>query len=71
MYNNDKCSSTGACDIKKDHIKGIKCDVKNCVYHDGESRCTAGEITVGPTYASTSGDTACATFKPNTESKSG
>ena len=38
-----------------DHIKGVCCDVKNCAYHDGETRCTAGEITVGPTYASTSG----------------
>ena len=34
-----------------DHIKGVCCDVKNCAYHDGESRCMAGEITVGPTYA--------------------
>ena len=54
-----------------DHIKGVCCDVKNCAYHDGETRCTAGEITVGPTYASTSGDTACATFKPNTDMKQG
>ena len=47
------------------HIKGVVCDVKNCVHHDGEHACTAKEITVGPSYASTSGDTACATFKPN------
>ena len=53
------------------HIKGVVCDVKNCAYHDGETRCTAGEITVGPTYASTSHDTACATFKPNTDKKQG
>ena len=52
-----------------DHIKGVVCDVKNCAYHDGETRCTAGEITVGPTYASTSHDTACATFKPNEDVK--
>lgn len=51
------------------HIKGVVCDVKNCAYHDGETRCTAGEITVGPTYASTSHDTACATFKPNKDMK--
>lgn len=51
------------------HIKGVVCDVKNCAYHDGETRCTAGEITVGPTYASTSHDTACATFKPNEDMK--
>ena len=54
-----------------DHIKGIVCDVKNCAYHDGETRCMAGEITVGPAYASTSGDTVCAPFKPNTDMKQG
>ena len=49
--------------------KGITCDVKNCTYHDGETHCTAKEITVGPTYASTSHDTACATFKPSEDMK--
>ncbi len=48
-----------------DHIKGVCCDVKNCIHHDGESSCTAKEITVGPTYATSSSDTVCATFKPN------
>lgn len=47
------------------HIKGVSCDVKNCVHHDGESRCTAKEISVGPSYATTSHDTVCATFKPS------
>lgn len=47
-----------------DHLKGVYCDVKNCVHHDGESRCTAKEITVGPSYATSSSDTVCATFKP-------
>lgn len=45
------------------HIKGIQCDVKNCVYHDGETYCTAGQIAVGPSYAATSADTVCATFE--------
>lgn len=45
------------------HIQGISCDVKNCTFHDGQSYCTAGQITVGPAHASTSGDTACVTFK--------
>lgn len=49
------------CDCK--HIKGVCCDVKNCVHHDASGCCTAQEITVGPSYASTSSDTACATFK--------
>ena len=47
----------------KDHIKGINCDVKNCVYHDCETYCTAQQIAVGPSSATSSADTACATFK--------
>lgn len=50
------------CDCK--HIKGVCCDVKNCVHHDASDCCTAKEICVGPSYASTSSDTVCATFKP-------
>ncbi|MEE0834999.1 MAG: DUF1540 domain-containing protein [Clostridia bacterium] len=45
------------------HIKGVCCDVKNCVYHDGESDCTADRIAVGPSYACSCSDTVCATFK--------
>ena len=46
------------------HIKGIVCDVVNCVYHDCHNCCTAQEINVGPTYAETGSETVCATFKP-------
>lgn len=46
------------------HIKGVCCDVKNCVHHDTADCCTAERITIGPSYASTGSDTACATFKP-------
>lgn len=49
------------------HIHGISCDVKNCTYHDGKHFCTAGQISVGPASACTSGDTACVTFKPKAE----
>lgn len=45
-------------------IKGIVCDVRNCIHHDGRNCCTAGEISVGPSYAMTSNETVCATFKP-------
>ncbi len=41
----------------------IVCGVKNCVYHCGDCSCKAEQIAVGPTYASTSADTVCATFK--------
>ncbi|MBR5528755.1 MAG: DUF1540 domain-containing protein [Clostridia bacterium] len=46
-----------------DHIKGISCNVKNCIYHDGDSYCTASRISVGPSFATACTDTVCATFK--------
>lgn len=46
------------------HIEGISCSVRNCMYHDGESFCTTDKICVGPCHASSSTDTICATFKP-------
>ncbi len=57
----DTCNSNDRC---CKHIKGIKCDVKNCYYHNAETYCTAEQISVGPQNADTSGDTLCATFKP-------
>ena len=49
------------------HIKGIKCNVQNCYYHDMDTCCTASEISVGPRSACSSGETLCATFKPKAE----
>ena len=46
------------------HIKGICCNVKSCRYNDENSCCTAEQISVGPSSASTSSETACATFIP-------
>jgi len=57
----DTCNSK---DYGCKHIKGIKCDVKNCYYHNAETFCTAEQISVGPQSADTSGETLCATFKP-------
>ncbi len=48
------------------HLRGVVCDVKNCAYHDGDSYCAASRIAVGPSFAKTSGETVCATFKPKT-----
>ncbi len=59
--NTEKMNDKGCCSTK--HIEGIKCDVKNCVYHDSETHCMAGQIAVGPSFATSSADTACATFK--------
>ncbi len=49
--------------LPEQEIEGIKCDVKNCVYNDGQVRCHAGEIEVGPNFAVSCADTVCATFK--------
>lgn len=46
------------------HIKGIQCNVKNCVYNDMSEYCTAQHISVGPSYATAGIDTICATFRP-------
>lgn len=48
----------------KETSSQIVCGVKNCAYHCGDCSCNAEQIAVGPTYASSSGDTVCATFKP-------
>lgn len=50
-----------------EHINGISCTAKNCVYHDGDSYCTAKRISVGPMSAVCSSDTVCSTFKPRGE----
>ncbi len=60
MEENRTCDTNCGCKP----IKGIKCNVQNCYYHDRETCCTAGEISVGPHSAECSGETLCATFKP-------
>lgn len=45
-------------------IKGVNCDVKQCVYHNGRTECYAEEISIGPCDANCSANTVCATFKP-------
>lgn len=47
-----------------EHIQGIRCNVKNCVYNDMDSYCTAHQISVGPSYATSGMETICATFRP-------
>lgn len=70
MENNTKntgACSTDGCSIhkgeEKKHISGIVCNVTNCIHHDCETHCTAKEIAVGPSFATSSQDTACATFR--------
>lgn len=43
-------------------ISGIRCDVSDCV-HNCNSKCTAGEIHVGPKNATTTSETDCETFR--------
>ncbi len=44
-------------------IKGISCEVKNCVYHDMSDACTAGHIKVGTPSAKSNKETNCQTFE--------
>ena len=56
------CNTNGGC--KPAHYnQGIHCNAKNCVYHDCDCYCTADMINVGPSDATCSSDTVCATFK--------
>lgn len=48
----------------KKPIKNVVCDVISCAYHDGESHCTANQLSIGPVDAVSCTDTVCATFKP-------
>ena len=61
MEQKKNCESS--CDMSK-CIKGIVCDVKNCVYHASDNKCCAGSIAVGPREANCSANTNCVTFKP-------
>lgn len=46
-------------------IKGISCEVKNCVFHDESGNCNAGHIRVGNQSATSSTETKCETFECN------
>jgi hypothetical protein len=53
-------------DHSKNHNENpaVSCDVKNCSYHDSDDLCSASKIKVGPTFAVSSTDTVCDTFRP-------
>ncbi|MBQ3086941.1 MAG: DUF1540 domain-containing protein [Clostridia bacterium] len=55
--------------MEKKEIKHIHCTVKNCEYHSPDSRCMAGNITVGTQNACSCGETACETFKMSCKDK--
>lgn len=54
--NNSQCG--------KEINHGIDCKVTNCKYNENKKYCTAKQICVGPSFASCSSETVCATFKP-------
>ena len=58
--NNENRTNNLGCKPSKEHLKGIKCEVKNCVYHDCDTYCTAHQIAVGNAPAA---NAACDTFK--------
>ncbi|MBQ2252714.1 MAG: DUF1540 domain-containing protein [Clostridia bacterium] len=47
-----------------EHVRDVHCDVTSCAYHDGTGFCTANEIKIGPSYAVSSTQTVCATYRP-------
>ncbi len=49
---------------KPQHVRALKCDVASCAYHDGANYCTAEHVKIGPSYAVSSTETICATYKP-------
>ena len=49
----------------KKEINEITCFAKNCVYHKGDTACTAGSIEVGNSSACRCGETQCSTFRLN------
>lgn len=51
-------------DHKCNCIDGIVCNVTNCSYNNDNCKCTASQVKVGPTFANSSADTICSTFKP-------
>lgn len=44
-------------------IKGISCEVRNCVFHDKDNNCLAGSIKVGNPNAISENETKCETFE--------
>ena len=56
-------------DTGKNQINGIMCDIKNCIYNDGKTHCTANCISLGPQNATDSSDLVCATFRDKNDSK--
>ena len=46
----------------KHEIKGITCEVKNCVFQDPDGNCNAGHIKVGNPNALHESETKCETF---------
>ncbi|MBQ3537153.1 MAG: DUF1540 domain-containing protein [Clostridia bacterium] len=49
----------------------ICCDVKNCVHHTTDSKCTADHIKVSNCNACSCSETSCATFKLKDSAASG
>ncbi|MBQ9518229.1 MAG: DUF1540 domain-containing protein [Eubacterium sp.] len=44
-------------------IRGISCEVKNCVFHNKNNNCTANRIKVGNPQATHESETKCETFE--------
>ena len=57
MPNNSKSQKTNQ------PLSGVVCNAVNCTFHENHEECLASEITIDPSSALTSKQTACMTFK--------
>lgn len=60
VFDNDLLSKSG----KPQHINGISCDAKSCIWHADDNFCTATLVNIGSFTAKSSSETHCATFCP-------
>lgn len=49
-------------------IRGIACNVENCIHNNHHCGCTANKIEVGPSFATTVNDTICRSFEEQKKS---
>jgi hypothetical protein len=64
---NDEKNRKISCDCEQKYLEGVRCGVKNCIWHCEETHCTADAISVGPDRATTSSQTLCATFREKSD----
>lgn len=54
-------------DKTENPLNGVKCIVNTCAYNEDGHHCTASSIEIQPRNATSTEETDCATFIPNTK----